>query len=230
MGIFGTHKTQMVSADDALPGRSAEMPVPARHEVLGTPLRPPYPAGMQVAEFALGCFWGAEKTFWQTPGVVSTSVGYEGGFTPNPTYEEVCSGRTGHAESVRVVFDPAKISYPELLKIFWESHDPTQGMRQGNDLGSQYRSIIFYNSPEQKAAAEESVASYQKRLTDAGYGEITTQIVPASDFYFAEDYHQQYLSDAKNPYGYCPDHGTGVSCPIGVVTASGPVEGVRREQ
>jgi peptide-methionine (S)-S-oxide reductase len=204
--------------------------VPARHEVLGTPLRPPYPAGTQVAEFALGCFWGAEKTFWQTPGVVSTSVGYEGGFTPNPTYEEVCSGRTGHAESVRVVFDPAKISYPELLKIFWESHDPTQGMRQGNDLGSQYRSIIFYNSPEQKAAAEESVASYQKRLTDAGYGEITTQIVPASDFYFAEDYHQQYLSDAKNPYGYCPDHGTGVSCPIGVVTASGPVEGVRREQ
>jgi peptide-methionine (S)-S-oxide reductase len=230
VGIFGTHKTQMVSADDALPGRSAEMPVPARHEVLGTPLRPPYPAGTQVAEFALGCFWGAEKTFWQTPGVVSTSVGYEGGFTPNPTYEEVCSGRTGHAESVRVVFDPAKISYPELLKIFWESHDPTQGMRQGNDLGSQYRSIIFYNSPEQKAAAEESVASYQKRLTDAGYGEITTQIVPASDFYFAEDYHQQYLSDAKNPYGYCPDHGTGVSCPIGVVTASGPVEGVRREQ
>jgi peptide-methionine (S)-S-oxide reductase len=220
----------MVSAEDALPGRSAEMPVPARHEVLGTPLRPPYPAGTQVAEFALGCFWGAEKTFWQTPGVVSTSVGYEGGFTPNPTYEEVCSGRTGHAESVRVVFDPAKISYPELLKIFWESHDPTQGMRQGNDLGSQYRSIIFYNSPEQKAAAEESVASYQKRLTDAGYGEITTQIVPASDFYFAEDYHQQYLSDAKNPYGYCPDHGTGVSCPIGVVTASGPVEGVRREQ
>jgi peptide-methionine (S)-S-oxide reductase len=230
VGIFGTHKTQMVSADDALPGRSAEMPVPGRHEVLGTPLRPPYPAGTQVAEFALGCFWGAEKTFWQTPGVVSTSVGYEGGFTPNPTYEEVCSGRTGHAESVRVVFDPAKISYPELLKIFWESHDPTQGMRQGNDLGSQYRSIIFYNSPEQKAAAEESVASYQKRLTDAGYGEITTQIVPASDFYFAEDYHQQYLSDAKNPYGYCPDHGTGVSCPIGVVTASGPVEGVRREQ
>jgi peptide-methionine (S)-S-oxide reductase len=220
VGIFGTHKTQMVSADDALPGRSAEMPVPGRHEVLDTPLRPPYPAGTQVAEFALGCFWGAEKTFWQTPGVVSTSVGYEGGFTPNPTYEEVCSGRTGHAESVRVVFDPAKISYPELLKIFWESHDPTQGMRQGNDLGSQYRSVIFYNSPEQKAAAEESVASYQKRLTDAGYGEITTEIVPASDFYFAEDYHQQYLSDAKNPYGYCPDHGTGVSCPIGVVKAS----------
>jgi peptide-methionine (S)-S-oxide reductase len=221
VGIFGTHKTQMVSAEDALPGRSAEMPVPARHEVLGTPLRPPYPAGTQVAEFALGCFWGAEKTFWQTPGVVSTSVGYEGGFTPNPTYEEVCSGRTGHAESVRVVFDPAKISYPELLKIFWESHDPTQGMRQGNDLGSQYRSIIFYNSPEQKAAAEESVASYQKRLTDAGYGEITTQIVPASDFYFAEDYHQQYLSDAKNPYGYCPDHGTGVACPVGLVRADG---------
>jgi peptide-methionine (S)-S-oxide reductase len=220
VSIFGSRKTQMVSAADALPGRSAQMQVPERHEVLGTPLRPPYPAGTQVAEFALGCFWGAEKTFWQTPGVVSTSVGYEGGFTPNPTYEEVCSGRTGHAESVRVVFDPAKVSYSELLKIFWESHDPTQGMRQGNDLGSQYRSIIFYNSPEQKAAAEESVASYQKRLTDAGYGEITTEIVPASEFYFAEDYHQQYLSDAKNPYGYCPDHGTGVSCPIGVVKAS----------
>jgi peptide-methionine (S)-S-oxide reductase len=206
------------------------MPVPERHEVLGTPLRPPYPAGTQVAEFALGCFWGAEKTFWQTQGVVSTSVGYEGGFTPNPTYEEVCSGRTGHAETVRVVFDPAKVSYGELLRLFWESHDPTQGMRQGNDLGTQYRSVIFYHSPEQRAQAEESAAAYQKRLTEAGYGEITTQIVPAGEFYFAEDYHQQYLSDAKNPDGYCPDHGTGVSCPIGVVTASGPVEGVRREQ
>jgi peptide-methionine (S)-S-oxide reductase len=220
VSIFGYRKTQMVTAEDALPGRPTPMPVPARHEVLGTPVAPPYPDGTEVAEFALGCFWGAEKDFWLTPGVVSTAVGYEGGFTPNPTYEEVCSGRTGHAESVRVVFDPAKVSYPELLKVFWESHDPTQGMRQGNDTGSQYRSAIFYRSPMQQAEAEESRASYQKRLSDAGYGEITTEIVPAGEFYFAEDYHQQYLSDAKNPYGYCPDHGTGVSCPVGVVKAS----------
>jgi peptide-methionine (S)-S-oxide reductase len=220
VGIFGSRKTQLVTADTALPGRSTAMPVPERHEVLGTPLRPPYPAGTQVAEFALGCFWGAEKMFWQTPGVVSTSVGYEGGFTSNPTYQEVCSGRTGHAETVRVVFDPAKVSYAELLRRFWEAHDPTQGMRQGNDIGSQYRSAIFYHSPEQRAQAEESAAAYQKRLTEAGYGEISTQIVPAGEFYFAEDYHQQYLSDAKNPHGYCPDHGTGISCPIGVVKAS----------
>jgi peptide-methionine (S)-S-oxide reductase len=220
VSIFGQHKSKMVDASEALPGRSEQMPVPELHEVLGTPLRPPYPAGTQIAEFALGCFWGAEKSFWQVPGVVSTAVGYEGGFTPNPTYEEVCSGRTGHAESVRVVFDPAKVSYTDLLRVFWESHDPTQGMRQGNDLGTQYRSAIFYHSPEQQAQAEESRDSYQKRLNDAGYGEITTQIVPATEFYFAEDYHQQYLSDSKNPYGYCPDHGTGVSCPIGVVKAS----------
>jgi len=220
VSIFGSRKTQLVTAETALRGRSTPLPVPDRHEVLGTPLRPPYPAGTQVAEFALGCFWGAEKMFWQTPGVVSTSVGYEGGFTPNPTYEEVCTGRTGHAETVRVVFDPAKVSYSELLRRFWEAHDPTQGMRQGNDIGSQYRSVIFYHSPEQRAQAEESLAAYQKRLTEAGYGEITTQIIPAGEFYFAEDYHQQYLSDAKNPYGYCPDHGTGVSCPIGVVKAS----------
>jgi peptide-methionine (S)-S-oxide reductase len=220
VSIFGYRKTQMVTAEDALPGRQTAMPVPARHEVLGTQLAPPYPEGTEVAEFALGCFWGAEKNFWQTPGVVSTAVGYEGGFTPNPTYEEVCSGRTGHAESVRVVFDPAKVTYPELLKVFWESHDPTQGMRQGNDVGSQYRSAIFYRSPTQQAEAEESRASYQKRLAEAAYGEITTEIVPAGEFYFAEDYHQQYLSDAKNPYGYCPDHGTGVSCPVGVVKAS----------
>jgi peptide-methionine (S)-S-oxide reductase len=197
------------------------MPVPAHHEVLGGPLRPPYPAGTEVAEFALGCFWGAEKMFWQIPGVVTTAVGYEGGFTPNPTYEEVCSGRTGHAEAVRVVFDPAKVSYSALLKAFWEAHDPTQGMRQGNDVGSSYRSAIFCTSPAQKAAAEESRAAYQKKLSEAGYREITTEIVPAGEFYFAEDYHQQYLSDAKNPYGYCPDHGTGVSCPIGVVSADG---------
>jgi peptide-methionine (S)-S-oxide reductase len=220
MSIFGQHKTRMVTAQDALPGRSERMPVPERHEVLGTPLRPPYPAGTQVAEFALGCFWGAEKTFWQTPGVVSTAVGYEGGFTANPSYEEVCTGRTGHAEAVRVVFDPAKVSYPELLKVFWESHNPTQGMRQGNDLGTQYRSAIFYQSAEQQAAAQESLDSYQRRLTEAGYGQITTQVVPAGEFYFAEDYHQQYLSEGKNPRGYCPDHGTGVSCPIGVVKAS----------
>jgi peptide-methionine (S)-S-oxide reductase len=229
VGIFGLHKSRQVTPADALPGRAEQMPVPERHEVLGTPLRPPYPDGTQVAEFALGCFWGAEKDFWQTPGVVSTSVGYEGGFTPNPTYEEVCSGRTGHAESVRVVFDPAKVSYADLLKIFWESHNPTQGMRQGNDVGSQYRSAIFYQSPEQQAAAEESKVAYQKNLSEAGYGEITTEIVPATEFYFAEGYHQQYLSDTKNPYGYCPDHGTGVSCPIGVVKASGPVGGVQAE-
>jgi peptide-methionine (S)-S-oxide reductase len=221
VGLFGFHKTTMVTAEEALPGRSATMPVPDHHEVLGGPLRPPYPAGTEVAEFALGCFWGAEKMFWQIPGVVTTAVGYEGGFTPNPTYEEVCSGRTGHAESVRVVFDPAKVSYTDLLKAFWESHNPTQGMRQGNDVGSQYRSVIFYNSPAQKAAAEESRTAYQKKPSEAGYGEITTEIVPAGEFYFAEDYHQQYLSDAKNPYGYCPDHGTGVSCPIGVVSADG---------
>ena len=221
MSLFGFHKTAMVTKEDALPGRSDPMPVPAHHEVLGSPLRPPYPAGTEVAEFALGCFWGAEKMFWQIPGVVTTAVGYEGGFTPNPTYEEVCSGRTGHAEAVRVVFDPAKVSYSDLLKAFWEAHDPTQGMRQGNDVGSSYRSAIFYTSPAQKAAAEESRAAYQKKLSEAGYGEITTEIVPAAEFYFAEDYHQQYLSDAKNPHGYCPDHGTGVSCPIGVVSADG---------
>jgi peptide-methionine (S)-S-oxide reductase len=221
VSLFGFHKTAMVTKEEALPGRSGAMPVPAHHEVLGGPLRPPYPAGTEVAEFALGCFWGAEKMFWQIPGVVTTAVGYEGGFTPNPTYEEVCSDRTGHAEAVRVVFDPAKVSYSALLKAFWEAHDPTQGMRQGNDVGSSYRSAIFYTSPAQKAAAEESRAAYQKKLSEAGYREITTEIVPAGEFYFAEDYHQQYLSSTKNPHGYCPDHGTGVSCPIGVVPAEG---------
>jgi peptide-methionine (S)-S-oxide reductase len=221
VGIFGTHKTQMVAADEALPGRVQAMRVPAAHEVLGTPLTPPYPEGSEVAEFALGCFWGAEKDFWQTKGVISTSVGYEGGFTPNPSYEEVCSGRTGHAESVRVVFDPNVVSYRDLLRVFWESHNPTQGLRQGNDVGSQYRSAIFFHSADQKAAAQESAAAYQERLTQAGYGAITTEISPASEFYFAEDYHQQYLADTKNPHGYCPDHGTGVSCPIGVVKADG---------
>ncbi len=221
MSLFGSHKTRLVTPDEALRGRSEPMRIPAGHEVLGGPLAPPYPEGTQVAEFALGCFWGAERLFWQAPGVVSTAVGYEGGYTPNPTYEEVCSGRTGHAETVRVVFDPARTSYLELLKLFWEAHDPTQGMRQGNDTGTQYRSAIFYSSPEQKAAAEESREAFQKVLSAAGYGEITTEIVPAGEFYFAEGYHQQYLSDSKNPYGYCPDHGTGVACPVGVVRADG---------
>jgi peptide-methionine (S)-S-oxide reductase len=217
MSIFGFRKTQMVSAEDALPGRAGKMPVPATHEVLGTALEGPYPEGTEIAEFALGCFWGEERTFWQVPGVVSTSVGYEGGHTPNPTYEEVCSGRTGHAEAVRVVFDPAKVSYPQLLKVFWESHDPTQSMRQGNDIGTQYRSAIFYHGDEQKEAAEQSAAEFQKRLHQAGYGDIATDIVPASEFYFAEDYHQQYLH--KVPHGYCPDHSTGVSCPVGLIKA-----------
>jgi peptide-methionine (S)-S-oxide reductase len=217
MSIFGFRKTSMISAEDALPGRDNPIPVPARHQVLGTSLTGPYPAGTEVSEFALGCFWGEERTFWQVPGVVSTAVGYEGGYTPNPTYEEVCTGRTGHAESVRVVFDPARVSYPQLLKVFWESHDPTQGMRQGNDIGSQYRSAIFYKSPAQEAAALESAAEFQKRLTQSGYGEIKTQIVPASEFYFAEEYHQQYLD--KVPHGYCPDHSTGVSCPVGLIKA-----------
>ena len=214
MGVFGFHKTRMITAEDALPGRTTPMPVPARHAVLDAPLQPPYAPGAQIAEFAFGCFWGAEKIFWQTPGVITTAVGYEGGYTPNPTYEEVCSGQTGHAEAVRVVFDPAKVSYGELLRIFWEAHDPTQGMRQGNDRGSQYRSAIFYATPQQEAEALASLATYQKRLADAGYGEITTEVAPASEFYFAEDYHQQYLK--KNPHGYCPDHGTGVTCPVGV--------------
>ncbi|MCW2936984.1 MAG: peptide-methionine (S)-S-oxide reductase [Actinomycetia bacterium] len=214
MSIFGFRKTSMIGAEDALPGRTTPIPVPARHEVLGTPLAGPYPTGTEVAEFALGCFWGEERTFWQVPGVVSTAVGYEGGYTPNPTYEEVCTGRTGHAESVRVVFDPAKVSYPQLLKVFWESHDSTQGMRQGNDIGSQYRSAIFYQSDAQRVAAQESAAEYQKRLTQAGYGEIKTEFVPAREFYFAEGNHQQYLH--KVPHGYCPDHSTGVSCPVGL--------------
>ena len=220
MGIFGFRKTQMVAKEQALPGRAESMPVPATHEVLGSPLLPPYPEGAQVAEFALGCFWGAERKFWQIPGVLSTSVGYEGGFTPNPTYEEVCTGATGHAETVRVVFDPAVITYSELLRVFWESHDPTQGMRQGNDIGTQYRSAIFYASPEQAQAARESAAAYQANLTDAGYGDITTSIEQAGEFYFAEDYHQQYLADTKNPNGYCGLGGTGVSCPVGVVRAT----------
>jgi peptide-methionine (S)-S-oxide reductase len=214
MGIFGFGKSQLVAPANALPGRSTPIAVPERHAVLDTRLAPPYPENTEVAEFALGCFWGEEKTFWQVPGVYTTAVGYEGGFTPNPTYREVCSGRTGHAETVRVVFEPGKVSYEQLLKVFWESHDPTQGMRQGNDRGTQYRSVIFYKSDAQKAAAEKSVTEYGKKLAEHGYGQITTEIVPAGEFYFAEEYHQQYLD--KVPNGYCPDHGTGVSCPVGL--------------
>jgi peptide-methionine (S)-S-oxide reductase len=190
------------------------MEVPPRHYVNGAPLSAPFPAGTKRAVFGLGCFWGAERKFWQTPGVIATAVGYAGGLTPNPTYREVCSGLTGHAEVVLVVFDPARVSYEELLRVFWENHDPTQGMRQANDIGTQYRSAIYYADEEQRRAAEESRAAYQRRLTEAGYGAITTEIATAGEFYYAEDYHQQYL--AKNPGGYCGLGGTGVSCPVGV--------------
>ncbi|WP_197093484.1 peptide-methionine (S)-S-oxide reductase MsrA [Nonomuraea sp. SBT364] len=213
--LFGT-KTSMVSREDALPGRPESMPVPARHAVLDAPLAPPYAPGLEVADFGLGCFWGAERKFWQTAGVVTTAVGYQGGYTPNPTYEEVCSGRTGHTEVVRVVFDPARISYEELLKVFWEAHDPTQGMRQGNDVGTQYRSAIYYHSPEQQKAAETSRDAYQKVLTEAGFEAITTEVAAAGPFYFAEDYHQQYLHRNKN--GYCGIGGTGVACPVGLTS------------
>jgi peptide-methionine (S)-S-oxide reductase len=206
----------MPSPQQTLPGRPDPMPVPDRHHVNGAPLVPPWPEGTRTAIFGMGCFWGAEKGFWQQPGVVSTAVGYAGGYTPNPTYEEVCSGRTGDAEVVLVAYDPRKVSYEELLKNFWENHDPTQGMRQGNDAGTQYRSAIYVTDPEQKQIAEASRDAYQRRLTAAGYGTITTEIADAGPFYYAEAYHQQYL--AKNPNGYCPDHGTGVSCPVGLKT------------
>jgi peptide-methionine (S)-S-oxide reductase len=211
-------KTTMVDPADALPGRDAAMRVPARHAVLGTPLEPPFPDGVEQAIFGLGCFWGAERVFWQAPGVFTTAVGYAGGSTPNPSYEEVCSGRTGHTEAVLVVFDPQATSYGELLRLFWENHNPTQGMRQGNDVGTQYRSAILYTSEEQKAAAEASRAAYGERLQAAGHGEITTEIEPAGPFYYAEDYHQQYLH--KHPMGYCGLGGTGVSCPVGLASAS----------
>jgi len=207
----------MPSKEEALPGRAQQMPVAERHFVLGTPMQPDT-AGLEVAIFGLGCFWGAERKFWQAPGVRSTAVGYSGGFTPNPSYEEVCTGRTGHNEVVRVVFDPSQTSYAELLKIFWEDHDPTQGMRQGNDRGTQYRSGIYVFSDEQARCAEASRERFQKVLSEAGYGPITTEIVPATEFYFAEDYHQQYL--AKNPSGYCGLGGTGLSCPVGVASES----------
>ncbi|GII63197.1 peptide methionine sulfoxide reductase MsrA [Sphaerisporangium krabiense] len=214
--LFGNNKTSMVTPEDALPGRAETMPVPARHAVLDAPLAPPYPEGTEIADFGLGCFWGAERKFWQTPGVVTTAVGYQGGYTPNPTYEEVCTGLTGHTEVVRVVYDPARVSYEELLKLFWESHDPTQGMRQGNDTGTQYRSAIYTHTPEQQKSAETSRDAYQQVLTKAGYGTITTEIASAPPFHFAEDYHQQYLH--KVPNGYCGVGGTGVSCPIGLTT------------
>jgi len=219
MRLFGRDKTAMPTPEQALPGRSERMPVPERHAVLGTSLAGPYPEGTEIAEFALGCFWGEERKYWETPGVVTTAVGYEGGHTPNPTYEEVCSGRTGHAETVRVVYDPKRVTYRDLLRVFWEAHDPTQGMRQGNDVGTQYRSVIFVRSDEERRQAEESRDAYQQVLRRAGYGDITTEIVPAGEFYFAEDYHQQYLH--KNPWGYCGAGGTGVACPIGVAPAEG---------
>ena len=214
MWFLSSHKTKMIESGEALPGRSTAIPTAERHHVNGSPLQGPFPPTAERATFAMGCFWGAEKLFWQTPGVISTSVGYAGGFTPNPTYQEVCSSGTGHAEVVQVVFDPNQISYDQLLRLFWENHDPTQGMRQGNDVGTQYRSAVYTHSPEQQAAAEASRALYQAELDKAGFGQITTEIEPAPDYYLAEDYHQQYL--AKNPNGYCPDHGTGIACPVGV--------------
>jgi peptide-methionine (S)-S-oxide reductase len=212
--LFSRHKSELPDPADALPGRSETMPVPERHDVLGTPLTPPFPEGSQQLVVGMGCFWGAERLFWQTPGVITTAVGYAGGFTPNPSYEEVCSGRTGHTEAVLVVFDPEKVSLETLLKVFWEGHDPTQGMRQGNDAGTQYRSAVYATDAGQLAAVEASEAMFQERLTAAGYGEITTEIKEAGEFFYAEPYHQQYLS--KVPNGYCGLGGTGVSCPIGV--------------
>jgi peptide-methionine (S)-S-oxide reductase len=212
--MFGLHKLSMIAKDEALPGRATAMPVPTSHFVSGARLEPPFPAGTESALFGMGCFWGAERVFWQAGGVYSTSVGYAGGFTPNPTYEEVCSGLTGHTEVVRVVFDPAAISYDRLLRLFWEGHDPTQGMRQGNDTGTQYRSAIYCYGDAQLRAAQASRDAYQRALGKAGYKAITTEIREAPDFYYGEDYHQQYL--AKNPRGYCGIGGTGVSCPAGL--------------
>ncbi len=213
-------KTKLPTAEEALPGHDRpRFALPERHTVLGNPLAGPYPQGLEVADFGLGCFWGAERRFWQTPGVWTTLVGYQGGHTPNPSYEEVCSGQTGHTEAVRVVFDPAVVSYEQLLKVFWESHDPTQGFRQGNDIGTQYRSAIYTHSPAQQSAATASRDAYQSTLTTAGYGPISTEILPAAPFYPAEPYHQQYLDRNKN--GYCGIGGTGLSCPVGVAPTEG---------
>jgi peptide-methionine (S)-S-oxide reductase len=210
-------KLKLIAREDALPGRSDEMPVAERHLVTGAPMRPPWP-GCELAMFAMGCFWGAERKLWRAPGVRSTQAGYAGGFTPNPTYREVCTGRTGHAEVVRVAFDPKAIAYPELLKLFWEGHDPTQGMRQGGDVGTQYRSAIYTFGEAQARAAAESREAYQKVISGAGFGAITTELAEAPPFYYAEDYHQQYLE--KNPDGYCGLGGTGVSCPVGLVKST----------
>jgi peptide-methionine (S)-S-oxide reductase len=215
--MFLFTKTEMVKPEDALPGRDTPIPVPDRHEVLGTPLQPPFPEGLEQLVVGMGCFWGAERIFWQADGVYTTAVGYAGGYTPNPTYEEVCSGRTGHTEAVLVVFDPAVISRESVLQLFWEGHDPTQGLRQGNDRGSQYRSAIYWSDEAERLAAESSRDMYQAELAAAGYGPITTEIAEAGPFYYAESYHQQYL--AKNPNGYCGIGGTGVACPVGIQTA-----------
>ena len=214
--MFFREKTKMVDPERALAGRSERIPVPDRHFVLGTPLEPPFPEGIETAVFGMGCFWGAERMFWEADGVYTTAVGYAGGYTENHSYEEVCSGSTGHAEVVLVAFDSAKTSYEQMLQIFWEGHNPTQGMRQGNDAGTQYRSAVYWSSEEQREQAEASRAMYQERLGEAGHGEITTELAKAGPFYYAEDYHQQYL--AKNPNGYCGLGGTGVSCPVGLAT------------
>jgi peptide-methionine (S)-S-oxide reductase len=214
MSLFNQAKTTLIAEDQALKGRDEPIHVPERHEVLGHPLTPPWPEGFQQIVVGMGCFWGAERVFWQADGVWTTAVGYAGGYTPNPSYEEVCSARTGHTEAVLAVFDPAVTSYDEMLKLFWENHDPTQGMRQGNDVGTQYRSAIYFGSDAERDAAERSRELFSERLHAAGHGDISTEIAPLGDFYYAEDYHQQYL--AKNPFGYCGLGGTGVSCPIGV--------------
>ncbi len=215
--LFAGKKLEMPEPGQALPGRAEALKTPETHFVSGARIKPPFPEGLETVVFGLGCFWGAERIFWQTPGVYATAVGYAAGLTPNPTYEEVCSGMTGHNEVVLVVYDPKKVSFEKLLKVFWEGHNPTQGMRQGNDVGTQYRSGIYVTSPEQKRAAEASKAAYQKTLKAAGFGAITTEILEAGEFYYAEDYHQQYL--AKNPAGYCGLGGTGVACPVGVAAA-----------
>jgi peptide-methionine (S)-S-oxide reductase len=217
MWRFAATKSTMPTADQAPPGRAQALPVPERHFVSRHPLQPPFPEGLQRAVFGLGCFWGAERCFWQAKGVYTTAAGYAGGFTPNPSYDEICSGRTGHAEVVLVVFDPTVVTYEELLRVFWEAHDPTQGMRQGNDVGTQYRSIILTEGDDQARTAETSRQAYQRALDRAGLGRITTEIVPAGPFYYAEAYHQQYL--AKNPAGYCGLGGTGVACPTGIAAA-----------
>ncbi len=218
MGLFNSRKSQMVTPEQAKPGRPESMPVTDPHLVLGTKLTPPFPEGLERAIFGMGCFWGAERIFWSLPGVYTTAVGYAGGFTPNPTYQEVCGGRTGHAEVVQVVYDPAVISYEQLVSAFFEGHDPTQGMRQGNDVGTQYRSAIYTTTPEQAAVAQEVAVRFAKSVIDAGYGDLTTEIRPAGEFYYAEPYHQQYLE--ANPNGYCGLGGTGVSCPVGLADAS----------